>query len=308
MRKTLRIAATFSGVGLHGGQPVQITVSPAQVYTGIVFNRTDVAPQTGRIPARYDLVSDTRLCTRLTNEHAVSVGTVEHIMAALAGCGITDAVVHLNGPEVPIMDGSSDLFVQAFLEAGITVISKTCRAIRVNAPVEVERDGKRAALLPASQFEMAFSISFADPAIGDQSKTMTLSGDAFVRELAECRTFGNLAEVEQLRQMGLARGGSLDNAIVIDRGRVLNSEGLRHADEFVRHKMLDAIGDLALAGAPIVARYEGERAGHEMTNLLLRALFADRSAWSWGALRPGQCLAAPHQFSQPVDHPTPIAV
>lgn len=263
-------------------------IGPAPAGHGILFRRTDVALDTGDIPARWDHVVDTRLCTRLGNEHGASVGTVEHLMAALAGCGVTDALISLAGPEVPIMDGSAAPFVAALLRAGIVETGRPCRAIRVREHVTVEQDGKRAELLPANHFEMDFAIEFDDPAIGAQRSALTLVDGAFVEELGECRTFGRLCEVEQLRAMGLARGGSLQNAIVVDRGRVLNPEGLRRADEFVRHKMLDAVGDLALAGAPIVGRYVAHRGGHEMTNRLLRALFARPEAWSWIDLRHGQ--------------------
>jgi UDP-3-O-[3-hydroxymyristoyl] N-acetylglucosamine deacetylase len=286
--RTVRAGVVFNGIGLHGGQAVAMQVAPAPAGHGIVFRRTDLAPGTGDIPARWDLVVDTRLCTRLGNAHGASVGTVEHLMAALAGCGVTDALVSLAGPEVPIMDGSAAPFVSALLGAGIVETGRPLRAVRIREQVVVEQDGKRAELLPANRFEMDFSIEFDDPAIGSQRRALALVNGAFVSELGDCRTFGHLCEVEQLRAMGLARGGSLQNAIVVDRGRVLNPEGLRRPDEFVRHKMLDAVGDLALAGAPIVGRYVAHRGGHEMTNRLLRALFARPHSWCWVDLRPGQ--------------------
>jgi UDP-3-O-[3-hydroxymyristoyl] N-acetylglucosamine deacetylase len=286
--RTVRAGVVFNGVGLHGGQAVTMQVAPAPAGHGILFRRTDLAPGAGDIPARWDLVVDTRLCTRLGNAHGASVGTVEHVMAALAGCGVTDALVTLAGPEVPIMDGSAAPFVTALLRAGIVETGRPCRAIRVRETVAIEQDGKRAELAPANRFEMEFAIEFDDPAIGAQRQAMALVNGAFVSELGDCRTFGHLGEVEQLRAMGLARGGSLQNAIVVDRGRVLNPEGLRRPDEFVRHKMLDAVGDLALAGAPIVGRYTAHRGGHEMTNRLLRALFARPDSWCWVDLRPGQ--------------------
>lgn len=286
--RTVRAGVVFNGVGLHGGQTVTMQALPAPAGHGIVFRRTDLAPGTGDIPARWDLVVDTRLCTRLGNAHGASVGTVEHLMAALAGCGVTDALVTLAGPEVPIMDGSAAPFVAALLRAGVVETGRPLRAVRIRERVAVEQDGKRAELLPANRFEMDFAIEFEDPAIGTQRHTTPLVNGAFVAELGDCRTFGHLGEVEQLRAMGLARGGSLQNAIVVDRGRVLNPEGLRRADEFVRHKMLDAVGDLALAGAPIVGRYVAHRGGHELTNRLLRTLFARPDSWCWVDLRPGQ--------------------
>ena len=284
MRRTLEKNAEFAGVGLHGGQPVRMTVSSAPSGAGIAFLRVDVPLEHQKVPARYDLVTDTQLCTKLTNEHGVSVGTVEHIMAAVAGCGITDALIARDGPEVPIMDGSSVQFVQGLLKAGIVDQKGEVQAIRILRPVIVEDGDKRAALMPSDRFQMDFRIAFADAAIGQQQHGMTLVNGAFVSELSDCRTFGHLHEVEQLRAMGLARGGGLHNAIVVDRGRVLNPEGLRRPDEFVRHKMLDAVGDLALAGAPIIGRYEGEKSGHGMTNQLLRALFDQPDAWCWDSL------------------------
>lgn len=288
MHSSLSRQIEFRGTGLHGGQPVKMTVRPAAAGHGIVFHRTDVSD--GLVPARYDLVSDTRLCTKLTNDHGVSIGTVEHLMAALAGCGISDALIELDGPEVPIMDGSASDFVDAFVDTGIVELGPPLVAIRILAPVRVESEGRVAELAPADRFEMRFAIDFDDAAIGEQRHEMTLVNGAFVEELSDCRTFGRLAEVEYLRSIGLARGGNLTNAIVIDGARVLNPEGLRRPDEFVRHKMLDAVGDLALAGAPIIGRYSAEKAGHEVTNLLLRKLFATPEAWKWDVLSADQGL------------------
>jgi len=240
------------------------------------------------VPARYDLVTDALLCTRLVNAEGTSVDTVEHVMAALAGTGVTDATVTLDGPEAPIADGSSAPFVSAILAAGLADLDAPLRAIRVLAPVRVEDGDRWAALIPAERFEMAFRIEFQDPAIGTQSHEMALVNGDFVRELCDCRTFGQLHEVERMRALGLARGGSLENAIVVDRGRVLNPDGLRRDDEFVRHKMLDAVGDLALAGAPIIGRYLGHKAGHRLTNRLAHALHATPEAWRWEKARPGQ--------------------
>ena len=288
MRKTISKAVEFRGIGLHGGQPVLLSVAPAAADTGIVFHRIDAGPAARTIPARYDAVSDTHLCTQLTNADGLSVGTVEHLLAALTGCGITDARINLDGPEVPIMDGSAVAFVREFVRVGIRDLGVPSRAIRVLAPISVRVDGKMAQLSPASRFEMEFSVSFADPAIGRQSKELVLTGSAIVTELSDSRTFGCLADVEVLRRQGLVRGGCLDNAVIVDNGRILNPEGLRHPDEFVRHKMLDAVGDLTLAGAPIIGRYTGVKAGHEISNLLLRKLFACTESWTWCDLQPKQ--------------------
>ena len=288
MRRKVNNAVKFRGIGLHSGQPVALTVAPASAQTGIVFRRTDAGPDARPIPARYDFVSDTRLCNCLANGDGLTIATVEHLMAALSGCGISDARIAVDGPEVPIMDGSAVVFVREFMRAGIRDLGVPCRAIRVLEPVNVRMEGKLAELSPAPRFEMDFSISFADPAIGRQSKRLILTGSAIVSELSDSRTFGCQADVEMLRNMGLVRGGGLENAIVVDNGRVLNPGGLRHPDEFVRHKMLDAVGDLALAGAPIIGRYTGIKAGHEMSNLLLRKLFSCPESWAWCELRPGQ--------------------
>lgn len=308
MRKTLRTAVPLEGIGLHGGKAVTAVFRPAPAGTGIVFRRSDLPADVRTVPARYDLVTDTRLCTKLTNAAGASVGTVEHAMAALAGLGLTDVVVDVSGPEMPIMDGSSEEIVACLAEAGSVTLAAPLRAIRIRREVAVEDDGRLARLMPAPRFCMAFAVAFEEAAIGEQALSLTLTGDAFLRELADCRTFGRLAEVEGLRAHGLGLGGSLDNAIVVDRGRVLNPGGLRRPDEFVRHKMLDAVGDLALAGAPIVGRYEGVKSGHEMTNRLLRALFADPTAWEWTTPQPGQLLGAEARQPAPLPAETRIAV
>jgi UDP-3-O-[3-hydroxymyristoyl] N-acetylglucosamine deacetylase len=308
MRKTLKSEVEISGIGLHGGVPVSMTVAPAAAGEGISFLRVDVAPDQQTVPAKYDLVTDTRLCTKLSNAHGVSVGTVEHVMAALAGCGITDAVIALDGPEVPIMDGSSEPFVSAFIQAGIVSLGVDCAAIRILKPIRVEDSGRWAELSPADRFSMDFRIEFEDAAIGEQHHRMTLVNGAFVSELSDCRTFGHLHEVEHLRAIGLARGGNLKNAIVVDKGRVLNPEGLRRSDEFVRHKMLDAIGDLALAGAPIIGRFTGDKAGHEMTNRLLRELFQRPRDWTWDVLGPTQAMDGGLGAIKRIENAEPIAV
>ena len=288
MRRTVNNAVKFRGIGLHGGQPVVLTVAPAAADTGIVFHRSDAGPAARPIPARYDAVDVTHLRTVLTNGDGLSVGSVEHLMAALAGCGISDARITLDGPEVPVMDGSAVVFVREFARSGIRDLGVPWRAVRVLEPIGVRMEGKAAELAPAPRFEMEFSVSFADPAIGRQSKRLVLAGGAIVSELSDSRTFCSLADVEKLRRIGLGRGGDLQSAVVVDDGRVLNPGGLRHPDEFVRHKMLDAVGDLALAGAPIIGRYTGIKAGHEMTNLLLRKLFSCPESWAWCELQPGQ--------------------
>lgn len=282
MQSTLGKSLRFDGVGLHGGRPVVMTLRPAPADTGIVFHRIDVVDRDPLVRARWDRVADARLCTVISNADGVSVSTVEHVMAALGGLGVDNARIDIDGPEAPIMDGSSLPFVEAILATGLSFSAAPRRALRILKPVSVARGAATATLRPGGDaLALRFSIDFADAAIGRQTCALALSPAAFVEELADCRTFTLLKEIEALRAAGLARGGDLSNAVVVDGARVLNPEGLRRADEFVRHKMLDAVGDLALAGGPILGVYEGDRAGHALTNQLLRALFADADAWRW---------------------------
>jgi UDP-3-O-[3-hydroxymyristoyl] N-acetylglucosamine deacetylase len=278
MHTTLKREATLVGMGLHSGRPARLVLRPAR-SGGIRFRRVDVTDRDNVVPARWDLVSDTTLCTVLTNAAGVSVATVEHLMAALAGTGVTDVVVDLDGPEVPIMDGSAQRFVQAILRAGREELPQPLTAVRVLKPVREGEGAAYAELLPAPGLSIDFEIDFDDAAIGRQRKQLALLNGAFVHELADCRTFCRRADVDAMQARGLALGGSLDNAIVVDGDDVLNPSGLRRADEFVRHKMLDALGDLALVGAPVLGAYRGVRAGHGLTNRLLRKLFARSDAW-----------------------------
>ena len=252
-----------------------MTVHPAGVHHGIWFRRTDLERGDRMIPAVWSHVVPSQLCTRIENAQGVSVSTIEHIMAALAGTGIRNALIDIDGPEVPILDGSARVFVQAFVKAGLRQQAEPVMAIEVLKPVEV-RDGQAVARLePARVLEIDFAIDFDDAAIGRQRKTMNMANGAFVRELADSRTFCRESDVEAMRAQGLALGGTFENAVVVSGADVLSPGGLRHKDEAVRHKMLDALGDLSLAGGPILGRYTGIRAGHAMTNRLLHALFAD---------------------------------
>ncbi|MDP3263858.1 MAG: UDP-3-O-acyl-N-acetylglucosamine deacetylase [Tabrizicola sp.] len=279
MQNTLKSAVTFTGTGLHSGAPVRMVVRPASADYGIWFRRTDVTDRDALIPARWDAVVPSKLCTLVENKAGVSVSTIEHIMAALAGSAIHNALIEIDGPEVPILDGSAMPFVQAFIFRGIREQAAPVRAIRVLKSVEV-RDGEAIARLdPADMLEIDFRISFSDAAIGTQSRRLNMANGAFVRELSDSRTFCRQADVDAMRERGLALGGTLENAVVFQGADVLSPGGLRHADEPVRHKMLDAVGDLALAGGPILGRYTGDRAGHALTNRLLRALFADPEAF-----------------------------
>lgn len=293
MQNTLAQAATFRGTGLHSGAAVTMVIRPAAADHGIWFRRTDVTAD-ARIAARWDTVVPSKLCTLIANPAGVSVSTIEHIMAALAGSAIHNAEIEIDGPEVPILDGSSAPFVAGILAAGIVAQDEPVRALRVLKPVEV-RDGLAVARLePADMLEIDFAIDFTDSAIGKQAKRLNMSNGAFVRELSDSRTFCRNAEVVAMKERGLALGGTLENAVVFDGDRILSPGGLRHKDEPVRHKMLDAVGDLSLAGGPILGRYTGIRAGHALTNRLLRALFATPGAWAWvdvtnktGAKLPG---------------------
>lgn len=287
MQKTLVRSVQFSGVGLHSGRSATLEVSPALAGHGICFERTDIAaPRNRLIFARWDCVTDTRLCTRIANSDGVDVSTIEHLMSALAGCGITNALIRLDGPEVPILDGSAAPFARGFLSAGIHLQRAPLRILRVLRSVEVTDGAALARLDPASEFEMRFEIDFADAAIGQQKKTLRMANGAFLRELSDSRTFCRQVDVDAMRASGLALGGSLENAVVVNGDQVLSPGGLRHADEPVRHKMLDALGDLALAGGPMLARYTGVRAGHGLTNRLLHRLFATPDAWAWELCTP----------------------
>lgn len=293
MQTTLKQPFSLVGTGLHSGRPVRLTVRPAKPDTGIVFRRIDVSDRNSNIPARFDMVSDTNLCTRIANDDGVEVSTIEHLMAAFAGCGVHNAIVELDSSEVPIMDGSSARFVQEILAVGVETLDVQVKILRVLRQVSVTNKGAYAAILPSEAFEIDFRIEYHDSAIGVQHHTLNMKNGSFVRELSNCRTFCLQSDVEKMEAAGLALGGSLDNAIVVDNGEVLNPEGFRRADECVRHKMLDALGDLALVGMPIIGRYRGVRAGHSMTNLLLRKLFATPDAYEIVTANAAQCARLP---------------
>jgi UDP-3-O-[3-hydroxymyristoyl] N-acetylglucosamine deacetylase len=281
LQYSLKSTAVFQGKGLHSGAAVTLKIHPAPVGHGIWFLRSDVGAQDARIPAVWDAVVPSKLCTLIANDAGVSVSTIEHVMAALAGSAISNALIEVDGPEVPILDGSAAPFVDGILTAGILVQDAPVLAIRVLRAVEV-RDGDAVARLePSEMLEIDFRIDFAEAAIGQQSMVLNMANGAFVRELSNSRTFCRQADVIAMRERGLALGGTLENAVVFDGSNVLSPGGLRHADEPVRHKMLDAMGDLALAGAPLLGRYTGVRAGHALTNKLLRALFAQPDAWAY---------------------------
>ena len=270
---------TFSGVGIHTGQWLNVTISPSGPDSGVVFLRSDVSDRDPRVPALANRVVETRLGTVVGNAAGVTVSTVEHLMAVLCALGVDNAVVSVDGSEIPIMDGSCDPFVQIIDSVGRRTQQARRPYIEVLEAIVVADGDKRASLSPAEDFQIAFEILFDAAAIGRQRIDLSVDESSFRRQLSDSRTFGFLHEVEALRAAGLARGGNLDNVVVIDGGAVLNPQGLRRADEFVRHKALDAIGDLYLLGAPLLGRYEGVYAGHGLNNALARALLSQPSAW-----------------------------
>ena len=280
-RRRLAGSIGCRGIGLHSGRTISLTLHPGPVGSGIVFHRSDLGVD---IPARHDLVVETRLCTQigLPGDRAARVGTIEHVMAAIAAAGIDDARIELDGPEVPILDGSAAPFLFLIDCAGTVAQFGARGAIEVLRTIRVE-DGHGAwaelAPNPEPAFDATLSIDFGETAIGQQSFALRVSVESFRRELADSRTFTLAEDVARLRAAGLAQGGSLANAVVVDGPMILNPGGLRRPDEFVRHKLLDVVGDLALAGGPIVARFCGHRSGHALNNQLLLALFADRRNW-----------------------------
>ena len=278
-QRTLKATIRATGVGLHTGAKVAMALRPAQPNTGIVFRRLDL-PEPVDIRAEASKVTDTRLCSTLESR-GVKVATVEHLMSAFAGLGVDNAYVDLTGAEVPIMDGSASPFVFLIQSAGIEEQRAAKRFLRIRQTVEVTDGDKWARFDPYEGFKLSFSIVFNHPVFDKsaQSATVDFAETSYVKEVARARTFGFMQEVEVLRSSGLALGGSLDNAIVMDEYRVLNADGLRYNDEFVKHKVLDAVGDLYLAGHPIIGAFSAHKSGHALNNLLIRKLLAERDAW-----------------------------
>jgi UDP-3-O-[3-hydroxymyristoyl] N-acetylglucosamine deacetylase len=272
-RLTLAHAVTITGTALHSGVAVTMTLAPAASGSGIVFRRADLDVD---IPARYDQVSETRLGTVIGSGSA-KVGVVEHLMAAAAGLELDDMLVTLDGPEPPILDGDALSYLTLLESAGAAEQAQARSAIRVLRPVTVEQGDARCALLPATSLSYSYELSY--PVIGDQAYAFAFTRAGFKAEIAPARTFGFLSELETLNKMDLAKGASLANTLALDATGVVNRDVQRFADEFVRHKILDAIGDMALAGAPLIARFEGRKSGHTTNNALLRALFADPKSY-----------------------------
>ena len=278
-QRTLRNEIRATGVGLHTGQKVYLTLKPAAPDTGIVFRRVDLNPVV-EIEARAENVGDTRLSTALVKGD-VRVSTVEHLLSAMAGLGIDNAYVEVSAPEVPIMDGSAGPFVFLIQSAGITEQNAAKKFIRIKREVTVEDDGKTASFLPFDGFKVAFTIDFDHPVFKGRkvNAEVDFSSTSFVKEISRARTFGFMHEIEYLRSQGLAQGGSVDNAIVVDEYRILNEDGLRYEDEFVKHKILDAIGDLYLLGNSLIGEFRAVKSGHALNNAVLRKLIAEKDAW-----------------------------
>lgn len=279
-QRTLRNAIRATGVGIHSGEKVYMTLRPAAVNTGIVFRRTDL-PEPVDIKACAHCVGETSMASTLVNADGVKVSTVEHLLSALAGLGIDNCYIDLSAPEVPIMDGSAGPFVFLVQSAGIEEQSAAKRFIRIKKTVTVKDGDKWARFEPFEGFKVGFTIDFKHPvfAKGTSSAEIDFSTTSFVKEVSRARTFGFMKDIEALRERNLVLGGSMDNAIVLDDYRVLNEDGLRYEDEFVKHKILDAIGDLYLLGHSLIGAFYGYKSGHGLNNTLLRAMLADRSAW-----------------------------
>ena len=280
---TLRSAAVLSGIGVHSNAPVRLALAPACAHSGITFVRTGLpGGQERTIDANWSQVSMTQLCTVIGDASSATVSTVEHLLAAFAGLGVDNAQVEIDGPEVPIMDGSAGAFVRAIDAAGLVQLGAPRRFLKVLKPVRVAQGAGFGELRPAARgFRLDVEIDFANPLIGRQRHAMELDPARFRREIARARTFGFVSDVKALWQAGFALGSSLDNSVALDDDRILNPEGLRFPNEFARHKTLDAVGDLSLAGAPIIGAFSSYRGGHKLNVAVLEALFSDASAYEY---------------------------
>jgi UDP-3-O-[3-hydroxymyristoyl] N-acetylglucosamine deacetylase len=297
-QRTLKEIVTTIGVGLHSGRKVTLTLRPAAANTGVVYRRTDLNPPVD-FPADPASVRDTVLCTALVNDDGVRISTVEHLNAALAGMGIDNVIVEVDAPEIPIMDGSASPFVYLLQSAGIQTLNAPKRFIRIKKPVRFEDGDKWAELVPYNGFRMDFEIEFNHPAIDvdEQRLRFDFSSSAFVKDISRARTFGFMRDIEHLQSNNLCLGGSFDCAIVLDEYRILNEEGLRFSNEFVTHKVLDAIGDLYMCGHSIVGELRAYKSGHALNNQLLRAVLADQTAWEWATFE--QEAGSPVAFAEP---------
>ncbi|MDA0127182.1 UDP-3-O-acyl-N-acetylglucosamine deacetylase [Vibrio sp. MarTm2] len=297
-QRTLKEIVKTTGVGLHSGRKVTLTLRPAAANTGVIYRRTDVNPPVD-FPADAMSVRDTMLCTALVNDEGIRISTVEHLNAALAGMGIDNIIVEVDAPEIPIMDGSASPFVFLLQQAGIEEQNALKRFIRIKKPVRFEDDDKWAEFLPFDGFRMDFEIEFNHPAIDSEEQRLLFdfSSKGFVKEISRARTFGFMRDIEYLQSQNLVLGGSFDNAIVLDEYRILNEEGLRFENEFVTHKVLDAIGDLYMCGHPIIGEFRAFKSGHGLNNQLLRAVLADQEAWEWVTFE--EDATSPVAFAEP---------
>ena len=297
-QRTLKNVIRATGIGLHTGEKVYLTVRPAPVDTGIIFRRVDLDPVV-EIPAAAENVGETTLSSTLVKDD-VKVGTVEHFLSAMAGLGIDNAYVELSAPEVPIMDGSAGPFVFLLQSAGIQEQEALKKFIRIKKPVKVEDGDKSATFLPFEGFKVSFEIEFDHPVFRGRTQTASIdfSSTSFVKEVARARTFGFMRDIEYLRSQNLALGGSVNNAIVVDEFRILNEDGLRYEDEFVKHKMLDAIGDLYLLGFSLIGEFVGHKSGHALNNQLLRRLMQQQDAWE--IVTFADAATAPISYMKPV--------
>ena len=298
LQKTLKSSIGCTGVGLHSGEKVTMSLNPAKPNTGIVFHRIDLTGDERIVPARWDYVVDTLMATTIGNKDGVRISTIEHLMAALAGCGIDNAIVEVDGAEVPVMDGSAAPFIFLVECAGMIEQNAPRKAIKIERPIQVGNADKYITAKSDDAFSVKFEIDFQDTAVARQNLSMRLVNGTFKTEIARARTFGFVHEVDALRKAGLALGGSLDNAVVINGDTILNGGGLRYDDEFVRHKILDCVGDLYLAGAPIIGQIDALRSGHTLNNQFLVSLFSDKSVWSYVEMSDAAVPGVSHSWDR----------
>lgn len=297
-QRTLKSIVQMTGVGLHSGRKVTLTLRPAAANTGVIYRRTDLNPPVD-FPADPKSVRDTMLCTALVNDEGVRISTVEHLNAALAGMGIDNVVIEVDAPEIPIMDGSASPFVYLLQSAGIEELNTAKKFIRIKKPVRIEDGDKWAEISPYNGFRLDFTIDFNHPAIDsdDQKLVFDFSSQSFIKDISRARTFGFMRDIEYLQSQNLCLGGSFDCAIVLDDYRILNEDGLRFDNEFVTHKVLDAVGDLYMCGHSILGQISAYKSGHALNNQLLRAVLADQEAWEWTTIEDEQ--ESPVAFMQP---------
>ncbi|MFW2373151.1 MAG: UDP-3-O-acyl-N-acetylglucosamine deacetylase [Gammaproteobacteria bacterium] len=295
MQRTLKYSISYVGTGLHTGAKTIMTIKPAEENCGIVFVRKDIHFIDNQVPARWYNVVDTTMSTTLSNQDDVTVATVEHLMAALLGCGVDNAIIELDGPEVPIMDGSAMPFVSVIEKTGTVDQSVRRKAIWIHRPTEVRHGEKYAILMPSDLPRITVEINFPNSAIGSQTYSMALINEAFRNDVSRARTFGFKSDIKQLKHQGLAKGGTLNNAILVDGERIVNQEGLRFEDEFVRHKVLDAMGDLALVGVPIIGHFYAYKPGHKLNNALIKQLMQIPDGWSYVSIDDIHSLIGPEE-------------